>query len=91
MQECLRLWEKTHRNQKRIEQIELPLRGQLWWFNYQKEIQMEKALRILTDEDLMVQNTIWFEQRRDALAKVLAIGAPTEADADRWLEQAEGY
>ena len=46
---------------------------------------MEKALRILTDQDLMVQNTIWFEQRRDALAKVLAIGAPSEADADRWL------
>jgi hypothetical protein len=61
----------------------------LWWFNYQKEIQMEKALRILTDQDLMVQNTIWFEQRRDALAKVLAIGAPSESDADRWLEQAE--
>jgi hypothetical protein len=52
MQECLRLWKKTHRNQKRIEQIELPLRGQLWWFNYQKEIQMEKALRILTDEEI---------------------------------------
>jgi hypothetical protein len=52
MQECLRLWKKTHRNQKRIEQIELPPWGQLWWFNYQKEIQMEKALRILTDEEI---------------------------------------
>ena len=52
MQECLRLWKKKHRNQKRIEQIELPPRGQLWWFNYQKEIQMEKALRILTDEEI---------------------------------------
>jgi hypothetical protein len=44
--------EKKHRNHKRIEQIELPQRGQLWWFNYQKEIQMEKALRILTDEEI---------------------------------------
>ena len=44
-----------------------------------------RALR----QDLMVQNTIWFEQRRDALVKVLGVGAPTEAYADRWLEQAE--
>jgi hypothetical protein len=47
--------------------------------------ELVRALR----QDLMVQNTIWFEQRRDALAKVLAVGAPSESDADRWLEQAE--
>jgi hypothetical protein len=42
-------------------------------------------------QDLMVQNTVWFEEQSEALAKVLAVGAPSEADADRWLEQAEGY
>jgi hypothetical protein len=47
--------------------------------------ELVRALR----QDLMVQNTIWFEQRRDALVKVLGVGAPTEADADRWLDQAE--
>jgi hypothetical protein len=42
-------------------------------------------------QDLMVQNTVWFAEQSEALAKVLAVGAPSEADADRWLEQAEGY
>ena len=61
---------------------------EIHWVRHRGIVATPELVRALR-QDLMVQNTIWFEQRRDALAKVLAIGAPTEADADRWLEQAE--